>query len=72
MGAVEVSRPYSGLEGQLEQWRGSADHSGALLAVSPPSCSLGDSGEGEKRAGSLRELVGLQMRQAAHTDQISV
>ncbi len=28
-----------GPEGQLEQWQGSADHSGALLAVSPLAVS---------------------------------
>lgn len=27
------------LEGQLEQWQGPADHSGALLAVSPLAVS---------------------------------
>lgn len=34
--AVDGVKAWSlDLEGQLEQWQGPADHSGALLAVSP-------------------------------------
>lgn len=38
LSAVDGVKAWSldlGLEGQLEQWQGPADHSGALLAVSP-------------------------------------
>ena len=51
-----------GLEGQLEQWQGPADHSGAILAV-PPTPSLLFTGRHQrgKRAGILRELNDLKM-----------
>lgn len=39
-----------GPEGQLEQWQGPAHHSGAILAVPPPCCSLGDTREGKEQA----------------------